>query len=64
MMYLDGWTYLFEFGNGLFIYAKGNERVGVDKQGKVKIAYKVGPDNNPRCEECLEQQVKEKGEQK
>lgn len=52
-MDLTEWTYLFEFGHGLYIYAKGNERVGVDKRGEVVIAYRVGPDHNPRCQECL-----------
>lgn len=52
-MNLDGWVYLFEFGHGLFVYAKGAQRVGVNKDGQQVIAYTVGPDKSPRCEECL-----------
>jgi len=55
---LDTWTYLFEFGNGLFIYAHANERVGVDKNRNVVIAYRMGPDMTPRCEECLKTRQK------
>lgn len=52
-MDLRTWKYLFEFGHGLYIYAHSKNRVGVDKEGKVVIKYRAGPDRNPRCEECL-----------
>ncbi len=43
-MDLTGWTYLFEFGHGLYCYAKGRERVGINKWGKVIVQYRMGPD--------------------
>jgi len=55
-MDLTAWNYLFRFGNGLYIHAKGRERVGVDEDGNVVVAYKIGPDKSPRCQECLEKQ--------
>lgn len=56
-MDLTGWTYLFEFGDSLYVYGKDNERAGVNKDGKVVMYYKVGPDHNPRCEECIAARV-------
>jgi len=38
-MGLEGWTYLFEFGSGLFIYSRRKQRIGVDKNGQLLIAY-------------------------
>lgn len=54
-MDLTGWTYLFEFGYGLYIYAKGKDRVGVGRDGKAIIQYRMNATsrNNPRCKECL-----------
>ena len=38
-MGLEGWTYLFEFGSGLFIYSRRKQRIGVDKNGQLLIAF-------------------------
>lgn len=33
------WTCLLKFGDGLYIYAKGKHRMGVNKNGKPIAAY-------------------------
>ena len=36
-MNLEGWEYLFTFGYSLDIYAKGNRRIGVDRETGEKV---------------------------
>jgi len=39
---MEGWTYILTYGNYLDIYARGSERVGVDRRTKrVVITYSV-----------------------
>lgn len=39
---MNGWQYLFTFGYSLDIYARGNERIAVDKKtGKILLRYGV-----------------------
>ncbi|KKL13220.1 hypothetical protein LCGC14_2527910 [marine sediment metagenome] len=41
-MDLTEWTYLLTFGYSLDVYAKGNQRVGVERStGKVVISYTI-----------------------
>lgn len=53
-MDLSGWTYLFEFGHGLYVYTLGAVRVAVDKDNEPICYFKGGPDNSPRCKDRLE----------
>lgn len=46
-MNLEGWEYLVTYGLNMDIYAKGNDRVGIDRDtGRVVIRYKVCRANN------------------
>lgn len=58
-MDLSEWTYLFPFGRNFFVYAKGKDRVGVDKEGRMIVQYRMDAPSkrNPRCKECLASRI-------